>query len=430
MKKIILLALFFTVTTLTTMGQTKEDPLRVSLGVVHNKMQLIYYDGLFNFSELEDVGFRVGGELYINPSFNTSLNLSRAKMRHEMVYSAVVTDLTANLIYKFNNGYILKEDSRFKPFLNTGFGISNTQRQKFFFDEFDGGVHAMMPFGAGFDVKVNNKTDLTVSGTYNNTIDDTYNYIQFAVGAKFSLKGNKDSDADGVFDRDDACPETPGPVSNQGCPLADDDNDGVANIYDACPNVAGTMNGCPDSDGDKVPDIYDVCPDVAGDPALGGCPDSDNDGVVDSQDPCPNTYGTINGCTQQAIEAMMPESEKSIKVQLIEAAEDVLFELDKATLTAGSYDALDDILKVLQNNPDMKIDINGHADSTGSEDYNYQLSKKRAETVRNYFIEKGIASNRLMAEGFGERAPRTGNSTSGERALNRRVDIDFIINNN
>jgi outer membrane protein OmpA-like peptidoglycan-associated protein len=190
------------------------------------------------------------------------------------------------------------------------------------------------------------------------------------------------------------------------------------------------MNGCPDSDGDKVPDIYDVCPDVAGDPALGGCPDSDNDGVVDSQDPCPNTYGTINGCTQQAIEAMMPESEKSIKVQLIEAAEDVLFELDKATLTAGSYDALDDILKVLQNNPDMKIDINGHADSTGSEDYNYQLSKKRAETVRNYFIEKGIASNRLMAEGFGERAPRTGNSTSGERALNRRVDIDFIINNN
>ncbi|MGW8123957.1 OmpA family protein [Roseivirga echinicomitans] len=429
MKKIILLAFFFAATTLVT-GQTKEDPLKVSLAVVHNKVKVWYYDGLFNFSELEDMGFRVGGELYLSPSFNTSLNVSRAKMRHERKYSAVVTDLTANIIYKFNNGYIMKEDARFAPFINTGFGISNTQRQEFFFDEFDGGVHPMMPWGAGFDYRINKKTDLTVSGTYNNTIDDSYNYIQYAIGAKFSLKSDKDTDGDGIVDRDDACPEIAGPISNQGCPLADDDNDGVANIYDACPNVAGTINGCPDSDGDGVPDIYDMCPNEAGDPALGGCPDSDNDGVIDALDPCPNTYGTINGCTEEAMRAMLPDTEANIKVKLIEAAKGVLFKFDESKLTEAAKMSLNKILKVLQENPEIKLDINGHADSVGSEDYNYQLSKRRAESVRKYFIDNGIEASRLMADGFGERTPRTDNTSSGERALNRRVDIDFIIRNN
>src|SRR5690606_5935217 len=113
-------------------------------------------------------------------------------------------------------------------------------------------------------------------------------------------------------------------------------------------------------------------------------------------DPCPNTYGTVNGCSQEAIEAMVPESDEHIKVKLIEAAENILFKLDEATLTQASYEPLNDILRVLQSNPEIKLDINGHADSTGSADYNYQLSKRRAETVRKYFLDKGIAANRLM----------------------------------
>lgn len=428
MKKIIILLTFLCIGAMA-MGQTSYDRWRFEIGTTHNKLRQNYDDGMFNFSDIDHVGFRVAADYYINPSLNAELALSRGKMQHENEFRALITDVVTRLTYKFNNGYIMKEDAFFAPFLSTGFGITNMQDQEYFYGEYDG-THALIPFAAGFNLNINDKTSLVTQATYKNTIDDTYSYLQYNIGVKFSFQKDTDSDGDGIIDRKDACPDVAGVGENNGCPLADDDNDGVANIYDACPNVAGTMNGCPDSDGDKVPDIYDACPNTAGNPALGGCPDSDNDGVADAQDPCPNTYGTVNGCTQQAIDAMNPQSEETIKVKLIEAAQDILFELDKATLTQGSYEALDDILKVLQENPNIKLDINGHADSTGSADYNYQLSKKRAETVRQYFIDKGIAANRLMSEGFGEKAPKTGNSSSGERALNRRVDIDFVINNN
>ncbi|KYG72727.1 OmpA family protein [Roseivirga echinicomitans] len=427
MKKIYLL-LILSLFTLSTTAQTKYDPIRFEVGVTNNKIELKELERPFDLSNLNAFGIRVASELYINPSFNAALSATRGKLRFDNIFRGTVTDLDARLTYKFNNGYILPEDARVSPFISSGFGMTNLDDQEYYFGEFQES-HAMIPFAAGLNWRVNPKTDLVTQATFKNSIDDTYNYMQYSLGVKFTFKRNKDSDEDGVFDRDDACPEMAGPISNNGCPLDDDDNDGVANIYDACPNVAGTLNGCPDTDGDTVPDIYDACPNTAGDPALGGCPDSDNDSVVDSQDPCPNTYGIINGCTQQAIESMIPESEEHIKVKLIEAAENILFELDEATLTQASYEALNDILNVLQNNPSMKLDINGHADNTGSVDYNYQLSKNRAETVRKYFIGKGIAANRLMAEGFGERAPRTDNDTSGERALNRRVDIDFIISN-
>ena len=424
MKKLFTIALLCLCT--LAIGQTKEDPIRLYLGVTTNKLDMTYFESMFNFSDIENVGFRVGADAYLNPSLDASFNISRGKMKHEDLFFALITDVSARLTYKFNNGYIMEEDARVAPFLGLGFGITNMQDQESFWAELDG-THAMIPFAAGVNFKLNKKTDLVVSGTYNKTLDDTYNYLQYGVGVKFSMQRDKDRDGDGVLDRDDACPDVAGPVNNYGCPLADDDNDGVPNNLDACPQVAGAINGCPDTDGDSVPDIYDACPTVAGDASLGGCPDSDNDGVVDSQDPCPNTYGTINGCTQEAMAAMLPDSEEVIRVKLIEAAENILFKLNKSSLTAGSREPLNDILTILKDNPAMKLDINGHADSQGSATYNYELSRDRANTIKQWFIKKGISASRLQSEGFGERAPRATNDTAAGRALNRRVDIDFII---
>lgn len=426
MKKIFILTLLC-ISTLV-MGQTKEDPLRIQLGVTHSGVDTWYYENMYDFSDLDNVGFSVGAELYVNPSFNTSLIVSRGKMKYEDNFRALVTDVRANVIYKFNNGYIMKENARVAPFLGIGFGITNKQDQEYFFDEFDG-THAMMPYTGGINFRLNKKVDLMASATWNNTIDDSYNYMQYGLAAKVSLQRDKDKDGDGVLDRNDPCPDEFGPYSNNGCPLLDDDNDGVPNVDDTCPLVPGSINGCPDSDGDMVPNIYDACPNTMGRAENGGCPDTDNDGVVDAQDPCPEVYGEMGGCTQGALEAMLPTSVEVIKVKLIEAAENILFELDKAELTQASYEPLNDILDVLQANPAIKLDINGHADSQGSESYNYNLSKERAETVKQWFVDKGIDKKRLMAEGYGERAPRTDNDTPGERALNRRVDIDFVISN-
>lgn len=424
MKKLLTIALLCISTLL--MGQTKQDPLRFTIGVTHNKLDMTYYESMFNFSDVDNVGFRVGAEAYLSPSFNAALNLSRGKLKHEQLFRALITDVNANLYYKFNNGYIMDETSRFAPFLGLGLGITNMQDQDFFWDELDG-THVALPFTAGVNIRMNNKTSLMTSATYNNTIDDTYNYLQYNIGVKFTFKRDKDQDGDGVLDRIDPCPAVAGPYDNGGCPLADDDQDGVPNIEDNCPMIAGSINGCPDTDGDMVPDIYDACSNLPGKVANGGCPDTDNDGIVDSMDPCPTTYGTDRGCTAEEVVVMVPASEQQVKVKLLEAAENILFELDKSTLTPASQEPLNDILTVLKNNPDMKLDINGHADSQGSANYNYQLSRDRANTVKAWFVNKGIAADRLMAEGYGERAPRTDNTNPGERALNRRVDIDFVI---
>ena len=427
MKKIILLTLLLTCTSLV-MGQTSWDRVRYEVGATNMGLELRYNDGLYNFSDVENFGVKVGAHYYINPSLNTSLTYSRGKLKHENEFRGTVQDAVLRLTYKFNNGYIMKEDAVFAPFLSSGFGVTHLQDQEFFFSEFEGS-HAMVPFVAGFNLRVNDKTDILTQAAFNNSRDDTYNYIQYNVGVKFSLKRDKDSDGDGVIDRKDQCPDVAGPSTNNGCPLDDDDNDGVPNLYDACPTVPGTIDGCPDADGDQVPDKYDACPMTAGSPETGGCPDADGDGVIDSQDPCPETYGTMNGCTMEQFNNMSPDSEGSVKVKLLEAAENILFELDKSTLTEGSYEPLNDIVKVLKANPEIKLDINGHADSTGSAEYNLALSRERANTVKQYFIKQGISANRLMSEGYGERAPRTDNTTSGERALNRRVDIDFVISN-
>lgn len=424
MKKLFTIALLCISTLM--MGQTKEDPIRFTLGVTHNKLDMTYYESMFNFSDVDNVGFRVGAEAYLSPSLNAALNIGRGKLKHEQLFRALVTDVNANLYYKFNNGYIMDENARFAPFLGAGVGITNMQDQDFFWDELDG-THVTIPMTAGVNIRMNDKTSLTTAATYHNTIDDSYNYLQYNLGVKFTFQRDKDQDGDGVLDRIDPCPEEAGPYSNGGCPLADDDNDGVPNVNDTCPLVAGSINGCPDTDGDMVPNIYDACPNTKGRAENGGCPDTDNDGVVDSQDPCPDTYGTMNGCTQEAIAAMLPDSEEQVRVKLIESAENILFELDKASLTAASTEPLNDILTVLKRNPGIKLDINGHADSQGSKDYNYQLSRERAQTVKQWFINNGIAEGRLMAEGYGERAPRTDNTNPGERALNRRVDIDFVI---
>ncbi len=113
------------------------------------------------------------------------------------------------------------------------------------------------------------------------------------------FEGCPDTDGDGITDNEDNCPEEAGPAENNGCP--DTDGDGVLDKDDACPEEAGlaALNGCPDQDGDGVADPDDECIDVAGPEENKGCPwpDQDGDGVADKDDACPTEAGTTaNGC--------------------------------------------------------------------------------------------------------------------------------------
>lgn len=200
----------------------------------------------------------------------------------------------------------------------------------------------------------------------------------------------KDSDGDGVVDRLDECPGTPqgASVNERGCEN-DSDNDGVADSRDRCP---GTPAGA------KV-DQY-------------GCElDSDSDGVVDSMDKCPNTAKGI------PVDASGCELAREFKL------EGVNFEFDSAKLTTDSIATLDEAVKTLKRNADDKIEIAGHTDSQGSDQYNLGLSKRRAQAVADYLIAHGANASNLTVKGYGESKPVADNGSKAGRAANRRVEL-------
>lgn len=235
---------------------------------------------------------------------------------------------------------------------------------------------------------------------------------------------DKDSDGDGVIDSKDKCPTTQAgrKVNADGCEL-DSDGDGVVDGQDRCPKTpAGRKvdsQGCEaDSDKDGVSDATDKCPNTPAGQKVGrdGCEidsDGDGDGIVDSQDKCPTVYAkTADGCPAAAVAA---------PTKLI--LEGVNFDHDQATLTADATSILDQAAESLKQWGDIKVEVAGHTDSRGSDDYNMALSQRRADAVRTYLIGKGIAADRLTAKGYGESSPVADNDTDANRHKNRRVEL-------
>jgi outer membrane protein OmpA-like peptidoglycan-associated protein len=229
-----------------------------------------------------------------------------------------------------------------------------------------------------------------------------------------------DRDGDGVMDLFDRCPDDAGLKYLQGCP--DKDADGVADIDDKCADVAGftRYQGCPipDTDGDGVDDEQDKCPSVAGSTRYQGCavPDTDGDGVNDDEDKCATEKGsTANfGC---------PAISDEIKDRIKLAAKNIFFRTGLAELLPASFTSLNDVVKILNENPTYKIQINGHTDNAGDVLMNQSLSEARAAAVRNYIKGKGIDESRLFSTGYGEINPIADNNTESGRTQNRRVEM-------
>jgi iron complex outermembrane receptor protein len=227
-----------------------------------------------------------------------------------------------------------------------------------------------------------------------------------------------DTDGDGVADKDDKCPTVAGPKSLGGCP--DTDGDGVADKDDKCPTFAGIkmFGGCPDTDGDGIEDAKDKCPTQPGTTKYQGCPvpDTDGDGLNDDYDKCPTTPGKIanNGCPE---EPKKVEEQKKIDL----SAKTILFQIGSAVLKPSSYQSLDDVAKILTDDTQVDIEIEGHSDNVGNANFNTKLSQTRADVVMKYFEKKGIATKRMTATGFGSAQPVADNTTADGRAKNRRV---------
>jgi outer membrane protein OmpA-like peptidoglycan-associated protein len=332
----------------------------------------------------------------------------------------------------------------FDPSLHVGGGYN------FFGDASAGTVNG----GLGLTFWFSENVGLQLQSTYKHSFDDNRvadldvpSHFQHFAGLTFKF-GGKDTDNDGIYDKDDACPEEAGLPEFKGCP--DNDKDGIQNSEDACPDEAGTkelngcpdndadgiinsedacpedkgtkmMNGCPDADGDGVADKDDKCPTVAGAKDNAGCPwpDTDGDGVADKDDKCPTVAGTVanNGC---------PEVSDDTMKKLNDYGKTILFNSGKASFQKQTIPVLQAMTAILKEYPTAKFSLEGHTDSTGADALNQKLSEERAAAVKNFLVENGIDASRLSSKGFGESMPVDSNKTAKGKANNRRVEVKLV----
>jgi len=230
--------------------------------------------------------------------------------------------------------------------------------------------------------------------------------------ARYQFREDVDTDKDGFPDLVDMCPVDPEdknpPNPDDGCPtMADRDGDGIPDNVDKCPDDPedkdgiDDRDGCPedDADQDQVPDAEDKCPKEPG-----------QRGVDPEKEGCPQFVRRITGSSE------------------IQITKQVEFEFDRAIILPKSYPILDEVVRLLKANPEIKlVSVEGHTDNVGRTDYNEKLSADRAAAVREYLVKRGgIAPERLTSKGFGASKPLATNDTDEGRARNRRVEFHIV----
>mgnify|MGYP002718248584 CR=1 FL=1 len=257
--------------------------------------------------------------------------------------------------------------------------------------------HFTVSTGAGINFWITKNFGLGVQGDYVTTPVDKSNIANFwqASASLLFRFGNTDRDKDGIPDKDDRCPDTPGLPEFQ---------------------------GCPDTDGDGIPDIDDQCPDVAGPKENNGCPwpDTDGDGVLDKDDACPTVPGLpeYQGC---------PKPASAYATEATGALQNILFDFNKATLRAESNGKLDQAAEILKGAKDGSFLVTGHTDAKGSDAYNLKLSRERAASVVKALEARGVNPNQLKSVGVGKRDAKVpATASDAERQADRKVVVEAV----
>ncbi len=252
-----------------------------------------------------------------------------------------------------------------------------------------------------------------------------------------------DADADGMLDSADRCPQEAEDKDMfddaDGCPDLDNDEDGVADAQDKCPldaedkDAFEDTDGCPDKDNDNdgVVDAQDKCADQTEDKDgyqdVDGCPelDNDSDGIADAADKCPNEPETINGnqdddgCPDRgdALVVVTPAG-----LEMIEAVQFTGSKVAKA-----STNVLGQVAATLRAHEEIiRVKIVAHVQPTGDAAADQELSDKRAQAVRDWLVQTGIAAARISAMGSGGSKPLVPRTAKNAQLINDRVDMIIL----
>ncbi len=251
------------------------------------------------------------------------------------------------------------------------------------------------------------------------------------LGVSYRFDTSNESESEEVEDDDEQ--ETPATA------LPDSDGDGIADVDDSCPDMAEILNGiddtdgCPetDSDNDGLLGSKDQCPDAAEDmdgyQDLDGCPDADNDGdgFPDIVDQCPGKAETKNGFKD---EDGCPDEVPAGVQKFTGSIQGIVFKSGSARILRKSKSTLIEAYEVLADNPSVRIEISGHTDNKGKAENNRTLSRKRADYVKWFLVDRGIAADRIETVGHGPDKPLGDNNTNEGRQTNRRIEFRLLPN--
>jgi outer membrane protein OmpA-like peptidoglycan-associated protein len=380
---------------------------------------------------------------YLSPRLDLMLQGNMGIWRSNLKSNLDLTGTFLNLRYKLSD-----ETKNFRPYLYGGPG--------FLADNSKSGLNFDLGLGSKYYISSNTafygKAGYINGIKVNGTRDNFWN---MTLGMEYDFGKVKDSDNDGVSDRKDKCPDTPTgvKVDDNGCPV-DTDGDGVADYIDDCPTVAGltSLKGCPDKDKDGIADKDDACPEVAGIASLKGCPDTDGDGVADKDDKCPDTPKGVavdaKGCPKDSDGDGIPDYQDEcptvagtkdnkgcpVKEKTAEVTESqkmmvepVYFDSNKANYITGEKSKIDRLVSLLKENSNYNVNITGHADSKGTDQYNMNLSQSRINSVVKAITSDGIKKKRILSQkAFGETKPVASNDTPEGCAKNRRVEFEVV----
>lgn len=317
-----------------------------------------------------------------------------------------------------------------------------------------------IPLGAGVSYFVNDNISIDLEGVYHllfsDNLDDVTegsgkdSYLSTYLGVAFHFGKPKDTDGDGIIDKQDLDPLRPedfdGFRDTDGAPDLDNDQDDVPDVRDKAPMIPEDKDGFEDMDGVPDPDndedgILDTEDDAPNDPEDvdnfqdgdgAPDPDNDNDGIADVKDECPGTDETVSAgiATEETFNNYedddgCPDKKPEIAVEKGEAVvlEGVYFATGKADLTQNSRFILDKVVRTLRENPKIEVEIRGYTDNTGGYQLNMRLSKQRADAVKIYLLNQGIDAVKIRTRGFGPENPIATNHTREGRAKNRRIEF-------
>ncbi|MCB9092198.1 MAG: OmpA family protein [Halobacteriovoraceae bacterium] len=312
-----------------------------------------------------------------------------------------VEGYTLNFLYAFSS-----PATRWFNYINLGAGSSEVKDSVLQTDGDDSYFATTFKVGFGFEYFISNRFNIGLNLDYHFIAEDAkdtdFDIFSPSVSVTyyFGPGAADDMDKDHIYDEYDKCPDTPAneEVDDVGCSDSqkDSDNDGVSDRDDKCADSPQT---------EKV-DAYGCSPSQV---------DSDNDGISDMLDQCPNTGKgkRVNsaGCTEK---------------ETVEITLNVQFKSGKTEIDPRYDSELEKVATFLKTYEDTKAEIEGHSDSTGSREWNTKLSQQRADSVKNYLVEKfQIDSDRLTSVGYGPDKPIADNATVEGRKLNRRVVATF-----